>query len=70
VRMAQAQGLSLTGPDGLLKQPTKAVLEIAHNEEEMTRSEHSRMASSVGAETSPSAEEYHGSLPSEPAPTV
>jgi putative transposase len=33
VRMAKAQGLSLTGPDGLLKQLTKAVLETALNEE-------------------------------------
>ena len=29
VRLAQAQGLSLTGPDGLLKQLTKTVLETA-----------------------------------------
>ncbi|MFI6173903.1 IS256 family transposase [Nocardia sp. NPDC051052] len=33
VRMAKAQGLSLTGPDGLLKQFTKTVLETALNEE-------------------------------------
>jgi putative transposase len=33
VRLAKAQGLSLTGPDGLLKQFTKAVLETALNEE-------------------------------------
>jgi transposase-like protein len=33
VRLAQEQGLSLTGPDGLLKQMTKAVLETALNEE-------------------------------------
>jgi putative transposase len=33
VRMAREQGLSLTGPDGLLKQPTKTVLETALNEE-------------------------------------
>jgi putative transposase len=33
VRLAQAQGLSLTGPDGLLKQLTKAVLETALGEE-------------------------------------
>ncbi|MEV6554922.1 IS256 family transposase [Nocardia sp. NPDC051756] len=33
VRMAKEQGLSLTGPDGLLKQFTKAVLETALNEE-------------------------------------
>src|SRR3984893_16965257 len=32
-RLAQEQGLSLTGPDGLLKQLTKAVLETALNEE-------------------------------------
>nr|WP_157121205.1 IS256 family transposase [Nocardia miyunensis] len=33
VRMAREQGLSLTGPDGLLKQFTKTVLETALNEE-------------------------------------
>jgi len=33
VRLAQEQGLSLTGPDGLLGQPTKTVLETALNEE-------------------------------------
>jgi transposase-like protein len=33
VRMAQEQGLSLTGPEGLLKQLTKTVLETALNEE-------------------------------------
>lgn len=33
VRMAREQGLSLTGPDGLLKQLTKTVLETSLNEE-------------------------------------
>ena len=33
VRMAKDKGLSLTGPDGLLKQFTKSVLEAALNEE-------------------------------------
>jgi hypothetical protein len=33
VRLAREQGLSLTGPDGLLKQFTKNVLESALNEE-------------------------------------
>ena len=33
VRLAPEQGLSLTGPDGLLKQLTKTVLEAALNEE-------------------------------------
>jgi transposase-like protein len=33
VRQARAQGLSLTGPDGLLKQLTKTVLETALDEE-------------------------------------
>ena len=33
VRLAKEQGLSLTGPDGLLKQFTKTVLEAALNEE-------------------------------------
>src|ERR671912_2963948 len=33
VRQAKERGLSLTGPDGLLKQLTKTVLETALNEE-------------------------------------
>src|SRR6188472_2259733 len=33
VRLAQEQGLSLAGPDGLLKQLTKTVIETALNEE-------------------------------------
>ena len=33
VRQAREQGLSLTGPDGLLKQLTKTVLETALNQE-------------------------------------
>jgi putative transposase len=33
VRLAREQGLSLTGPDGLLKQLTKTVLESALTEE-------------------------------------
>src|SRR6201996_7310849 len=33
VRMAKEQGLSLTGPDGLLKQLTKSVIETALDEE-------------------------------------
>src|SRR5215212_6702728 len=33
VRIAREQGLSLTGPDGLLKQFTRSVLETALNEE-------------------------------------
>src|ERR1700727_3055254 len=33
VRRAREQGLSLTGPDGLLKQLTKAVLETALDQE-------------------------------------
>src|ERR1700742_1129934 len=33
VRLAKEQGLSLTGPDGLLKQFTKTVIETALNEE-------------------------------------
>jgi putative transposase len=33
VPRAREQGLSLTGPDGLLKQLTKSVLETALNEE-------------------------------------
>src|SRR4051812_46617969 len=33
VRQARERGLSLTGPDGLLKQLTKTVIETALNEE-------------------------------------
>src|SRR5437879_11894396 len=33
VRLAKEQGLSLTGPDGLLKQLTKTVIETALDEE-------------------------------------
>lgn len=33
VRLAKEQGLSLTGPDGLLRQLTKSVLETSLNEE-------------------------------------
>ena len=33
VRLAKEQGLALTGPDGLLKQLTKTVIETALNEE-------------------------------------
>lgn len=33
VRLAREQGLSLTGPEGLLKQFTRSVLETALNEE-------------------------------------
>lgn len=32
-RMAKEQGLSLTGPDGLLQQFTRTILETAFNEE-------------------------------------
>ncbi|GAA2810146.1 hypothetical protein GCM10010533_55600 [Mycolicibacterium pallens] len=33
VRLAQRQGLPMTGPDGMLKQLTNTVLETALNEE-------------------------------------
>jgi len=33
VRLAKEQGLALTGPNGLLKQLTKTVIETALNEE-------------------------------------
>ena len=52
VRLAKEQGLSLTGPDGLLKQLTKTVLETALNEE-MTEhlgyDKHDRNESGSGA---------------------
>lgn len=34
VRMAKERGLSLTGPDGLLRQMTKSVIETALGEED------------------------------------
>jgi putative transposase len=42
VRLAREQGLSLTGPDGLLKQLTKSVLETALNEEMTEHLGHAR----------------------------
>jgi putative transposase len=52
VRLAKEQGLSLTGPDGLLKQLTKTVLETALNEE-MTEhlgyDKHDRIESGSGS---------------------
>ena len=46
VRQAKAQGLSLTGPDGLLKQLTKTVLETALNEELTEHLGHDKHAAS------------------------
>ena len=50
VRRAREQGLSLTGPDGLLKQLTKTVLETALNEEITEHLGHERHAP-AGSET-------------------
>ena len=44
VRLAKEQGLSLTGPDGLLKQLTKTVLETALNQEMTEHLGHDRHA--------------------------
>jgi len=44
VRRAREQGLSLTGPDGLLKQLTKTVLETALNQEMTEHLGHDRHA--------------------------
>ena len=46
VRLAKEQGLSLTGPDGLLKQFTKTVLETALNEEMTEHLGHDKKPSS------------------------
>src|SRR6478609_7498806 len=46
VRRAREQGLSLTGPDGLLKQLTKTVLETALDEELTEHLGHDKHASS------------------------
>jgi putative transposase len=48
VRMAREQGLSLTGPDGLLKQLTKTVLETALNEEMTEHLGHEKHAPPTG----------------------
>jgi putative transposase len=60
VRLAREQGLSLTGPDGLLKQFTKMVLETALNEEmtehlghDKNRAEPERESSNVRNGTRP-----------------
>nr|WP_238163176.1 IS256 family transposase [Kribbella capetownensis] len=47
VRLAKEQGLSLTGPDGLLKQLNKAVLETALNEEMTEHLGHERHGTPV-----------------------
>src|SRR5215207_8318094 len=48
VRQAREQGLSLTGPDGLLKQLTKTVLETALDEELTEHLGHERRAPAAG----------------------
>ena len=48
VRQAKEQGLSLTGPDGLLKQLTKTVLEAALDEELTEHLGHQRRAPAAG----------------------
>jgi len=51
VRRAREQGLSLTGPDGLLKQLTKTVLETALNQEmteHLGHEKHGRPADGTG----------------------
>ena len=51
VRLARQQGLSLTGPDGLLKQFTKTVLETALNEELTEHLGHEKNRVEPGRET-------------------
>ena len=48
VRQARDAGVSLTGPDGLLKQLTKTVLETALNEEITEHLGHEKHARAVG----------------------
>jgi transposase-like protein len=52
VRLAQEQGLSLTGPDGLLKQFTKNVLETALNEEMTEHLGHEKNRAAGGRDSS------------------
>ena len=47
VRRAREQGLSLTGPDGLLKQLTRTVLETALNQELTEHLDHEKHGQSV-----------------------
>jgi putative transposase len=51
VRLAKEQGLSLTGPDGLLKQFTKNVLETALNEEMTEHLGHEKNRASEGRDS-------------------
>ena len=51
VRLAKEQGLSLTGPDGLLKQFTKSVLETALNEEMTEHLGHEKNRAAEGRES-------------------
>jgi putative transposase len=51
VRLAKEQGLSLTGPDGLLKQFTKNVLETALNEEMTEHLAHEKNRAEQGRDT-------------------
>ena len=51
VRLAKEQGLSLTGPDGLLKQFTKSVLETALNEEMTEHLGHAKSRAAEGRES-------------------
>src|SRR5215212_10272395 len=60
VRQAREQGLSLTGPDGLLKQFTKNVLETALNEEMTEHLGHEKNRAPDGRE---SANVRNGSRP-------
>jgi putative transposase len=48
VRMARERGLSLTGPDGLLKQLTKTVIETALSEEMTEHLGHQKHGEPVG----------------------
>ncbi|HZJ06319.1 MAG TPA: IS256 family transposase, partial [Nocardioidaceae bacterium] len=52
VRLAKEQGLSLTGPDGLLKQFTKNVLETALNQEMTEHLGHEKNHAAEGRESS------------------
>lgn len=51
IRLAKEQGLSLTGPDGLLKQFTKSVLETALNEEMTEHLGHEKHQTEPGRES-------------------
>lgn len=63
VRLAKEQGLSLAGPDGLLKQFTRSVLETALDEEMTENLGHEKSRVPAGRESATSATARHRDHP-------